>query len=445
MTTASRRRLVLFTLSFTIVSLATGVVYGWPALRRNLIETGQLSEEALAGIFTAGASSVQGGRFITGVARDAFGTKRTVCVILAIFIAGTLTIAFAGPNDAVALGCGMFMLGLGSGAQLCVQPVSGLFPEHSSMCMASLSGAFQISGTVFLVLLLSGDRSQTFSSYAVVIFCLLLCSAWLLPYGTSFVLESDSVGVAPEEEESATPSTPAATAQTTAAIAERKEGASNGTTKMEQLQSKEYAALLLWFSVVTTPAQYFVLSIGYQLELRGDSDGAYMRIFIMIYALGAPISPLFGMFADNFGLGVSHALSASFLATAFGCLALPYSWPISLQIIGFVCYSIGRLSIWGMFFSNVGRRFGYKNYGWLAGLGLLVSAVVNLLQYPLFTLALDGYVRAVNLVLVSALILTFPYALWLQSIEQQETVGALPNRVGSGAEKSCSVAPHVAP
>jgi LAT3 family solute carrier family 43 protein 3 len=35
----------------------------------------------------------------------------------------------------------------------------------------------------------------------------------------------------------------------------------------------EYIGLLLWFTVVVTPSQYYVLSIGYQLEQKGDAVG----------------------------------------------------------------------------------------------------------------------------------------------------------------------------
>jgi len=419
------------------VSLATGTVYGWPALRRDLIRSGDLSESQLGAIFTAGAWSVQGGRFFAGfktynplvdcavltllhlatagLARDAFGTMRTVIVILTFVIVGTLLIATAGPSDVLSLACGMFMLGLGSGAQLCVQPVAELFPGNPSAFMASLSGAFQISGMVFLVLLSVGTRSGAFKWYAVAVFVLLLFSAWLLPREGSFVATREEEGptvarfvVGCEEELSPRE------------VTERTEGKGNGTTKSGQLQSTEYAALLLWFSIAVTPAQFYVLSIGYQLEFRGDDEGTYMRIFLLIYALGFLVSPLFGMLADKFGMGVSHGLSASFLALALGFLALPYDWPIDLQIAGFIFYSVGRLSVWGMFFSNIGRRFGYENFGLLAGSGLLVSAVVSVLQYPLYTLAINGNLRSVNIGLVVALIATFPYAAWLRNIEIRE-------------------------
>jgi hypothetical protein len=39
-------------------------------------------------------------------------------------------------------------------------------------------------------------------------------------------------------------------------------------TRKEIMMSSEYIGLLLWFSVIVTPGQYYVASIGYQLEQK---------------------------------------------------------------------------------------------------------------------------------------------------------------------------------
>jgi hypothetical protein len=71
-----------------------------------------------------------------------------------------------------------------------------------------------------------------------------------------------------------------------------------------------------------------------------------------------------------------------------------------------------------MFFSNIGMRFGYANYGTLAGLGLLISGAVSLLQYPLIALAVDGKAAAVNIGLAVGLLALFPYFIWLHQREK---------------------------
>ena len=55
--------------------------------------------------------------------------------------------------------------------------------------------------------------------------------------------------------------------------------------------------------------------------------------------------------------------------------------------------------IFTAFFTNLGKRFGFINYGTLAGLGLIVSAILSLLpRYPLISLATTGNASLVNFV-----------------------------------------------
>jgi hypothetical protein len=58
---------VLYGLTFVVVSASAGLVYGWPALRRNLLEDdgSTLTENQFGVIFTVGSWSTQGGRFFS--------------------------------------------------------------------------------------------------------------------------------------------------------------------------------------------------------------------------------------------------------------------------------------------------------------------------------------------------------------------------------------------
>ena len=131
-------RIALFALAFVASSLVAGTVYGWPPLRALLLrERGELSEKRLARHFTAGSWSVQGGRFVAGVSRDRVGTRFTCCACLAFVVGGALALGASEATNDAALTLGMFGLGLGSGVQLCVQPVAALFPESASTVMSS--------------------------------------------------------------------------------------------------------------------------------------------------------------------------------------------------------------------------------------------------------------------------------------------------------------------
>jgi MFS family permease len=183
-------------------------------------------------------------------------------------------------------------------------------------------------------------------------------------------------------------------------------------TAIKQIKTLEYIMLCTWFSFCLVPLQYYVGSIGFfQLEAKGD-DGFYTDLFSITYAGATVVAPLGGYLADRYGLGITQGLATYLTATSLFILA---SDRISLngQILGLVAYGMGRMFIFGMYFSNNGKRFGYTNYGTLVGLGLLISAIVSLIQYPLIALAAEGKAAAVNIACGATLLSLFPYFVWL--------------------------------
>lgn len=432
-------------------------VYGWPALRRDLIKEGGLTEKQLGAVFTCGAWSVQGGRFAAGLIRDALGTKRTACGCLLCVLLGAVLVATVASDNFAGLALGMLFLGLGSGAQLCIQPVTGLFPENASAAMATLSGAFQISGLVFLVC--SGiaragaDRLGAYLAFAACV-CVLLALSWVyLPYGFKFTIDDESRDERRDESKGATRRTvdrdeEAAVSDAAVVLKETSgEASSDGKegegddgkvqtstaavavaprkpppplshlTRRGQLLSDEYIALLAWFSVCVTPAQYYVLSIGWQLERKGDDAGDYTRAFVILYAASAALAPIGGAVADKHGVGFAQGLATALTGCSFVVLL---SDSLPAQIAGMTLYSVGRLFVFALFFSNIGRRFGFAHYGTLVGFGMLTSAVLSMLQYPMFTLAIDESVDWVNASCAVAIAGCLPYTAWLSRRERGE-------------------------
>ena len=104
-------------------------------------------------------------------------------------------LALSDPSNAIALAVSLFALGLGSGVQLCVQPVAGLFPNNAGSVLSSLSGAFQISGLVFLALCNpSNNRLASFLGFAACLLVLTVMAAFLLPEGKSFLVQQEEKG-----------------------------------------------------------------------------------------------------------------------------------------------------------------------------------------------------------------------------------------------------------
>jgi LAT3 family solute carrier family 43 protein 3 len=392
-------------------------VYGWPALRRDLMREGGLTEKQLGAVFTCGAWSVQGGRFLVGLARDAYGTRVTACSCLILVVLGSTLVATCASDDFPGMCVGMLFLGMGSGAQLCVQPVTDLFPERASTAMATLSGAFQISGLVFLVCSGIGGagagRLGAYLTHVAFVAALFVVAARALPAGKSFQLERE------EETDETEKIADARGAAREASPAPGEPRHFHKRSRRDLMMSDEYIGLLVWFSVVVTPSQYYVLSIGYQLEQKGDADGEYTRAFTLLYGFSAVFAPLGGAVADRFGVGFAQLVATVLTAASLFALLSP---SLPLQIPGIAAYSVGRLFIFAMFFSNIGRRLGFVHYGALVGTGMLTSAAVSMLQYPLFTAGLEGRsaLDAVNGGCAAAVTACVPYTAWLWKREMRE-------------------------
>jgi len=462
----------LLAFSFIVTSLVSGLVYGWPNLRRNLIQEGtSLTENELGAIFTVGSWSTQGGRFLTGIARDRFwGTRRTAAFCVASAAGGIVGLAFAGKNDSMVFAISLFLVGLGSGAQLCVQPVAGLFDDrfHGTI-LASLSGAFQISGLVFLVLMtFTIDRRKSLGSFAIFLFSLALVAVKVLPK-KNFSKKSEEVSRDVEEvqvvdteverhehskqgilsnvsrSEDGDTSKPMEMDEdpdkngANGAIVDTNEGSSenpinvsseyigNAGNKsqdkelLDLIKTWEYVLLVLWFSVELIPLQYYVAAIGFQLERMGDDSGFYTSMFSIIYASSALFAPLLGKIADFFGVACGQALATILSSLSLFILSFEESIPLDGHIAGMACYGIGRMMIFGMFFTNVGKRFGYTHFGTLAGLGLIISALFSLFQYPLIASAAAGNEKVVNIACGTImLVLGLPYCFWLIQRERND-------------------------
>jgi LAT3 family solute carrier family 43 protein 3 len=188
---------------------------------------------------------------------------------------------------------------------------------------------------------------------------------------------------------------------------------------LDQMKSVEFILLTAWVSISLAPLQYFVGSIGFQLEEKGDDDGFYTNLFSITYAAGIVVAPVGGYLVDNLGLGIAQGVAT--ILSAFSLFILASNLPLNAQIVGFVAYGAGRMFVFSMHFANVGKRFGYVNFGTLSGVGLLASALVSLVQYPLIALAVDGNASTVNMVCGFVLLGLLPYCVWLNRRERAGT------------------------
>jgi len=394
----------------------------------------------------------------------------------------------------------MFLVGMGSGAQICLQPVANLFePNVQGKILSTLSGAFQISGLVFLVLTSIGGHSGgngngdglkiSFGVFGGILMTLAGIAMVVLPRkhftrrvglmgvdtveGVAIMDDDDKMEEIVEKEHilcsdngisgdvsavdignggTALEVVGAQTGNTCSPIVfvESNDGTDNGTSHvlevitkpsfntpigdganddddinissslMNQLKTAEYIWLVIWFSTIIIPLQYYVATLGYHMEQKGDADGRYTNFFPIIYASSAIASPFIGKIIDLYGLGVSQGVATG-LCTVSLFIMSSDSISLKAQVVGMVFYGTGRMMVFASLFSNVGKRFGYWNYGTLCGFALLVSGIVSLLQYPMIaavTSTSDGSDGRNNSQIVNVgcgigMIILLPYCIWL--------------------------------
>jgi LAT3 family solute carrier family 43 protein 3 len=419
-----QRKSLLLIFSFITAALSAGLVYGWPALRRSLVtnEHTTLTESQLGLIFTVGSWSTTGGRFFVGLARDRIsGTRTTACVCLLASLGGVIGLAFCGENNAIGLTISLFCIGIGGGATLCLQPVAGLFPlELQGSILATIGGMDQMSGVIFLILIaISSNRRESFGPYAVVLGLLLLVAYKMLPK-EHFVKWEENANIE-NEASSEKDIEDNADSQTGT-----EDSISNYVAPMDmpnvadQIKSCEHSVLLLWLSIQVIPLQYYVASIGFQMERKGDDDGTYTNVFTLLFVFAAIAAPLIGKFIDVTGLGIAQGVGTTLLSVSLIFLELG-SIPLWAHVFGMVCYIMARMMIFAAYFTNLCKRFGFTNFGTLAGLGMTVTAIASLFQYPLISLAATGNHSLVNF--ASGAVaggLGLPYCYWLWRREKAE-------------------------
>lgn len=419
------KRILLVVYAFVSVSLASGVIYGWPALRLELqrVEGNVLTEKDLGFAYTMGTWSVTGGRFVTGLLRDRFlGTRIVASLCLLASALGFLGIAIYDPTKEQTtrsmLSLGLVAMGFGSGITSCVYPIASLFPKASASIFVSLAGAFHVSALFFWALTMSDTYQVNFAAFAGVILFLAFTALLLLPQGNTFS------GNAIEERRGRNDREASAQVEANNGTNEEQQhpimsiAPPPSPTAWEQMCSTEYLLLLMWFSVLATPLHYFIGILGWELERKGDDDGFYTDLYLYLYAGSAVLTPVLGSLADHLGVALVEGLATLLAATALLVLASAQS--LQVLTIALFCHATGLLFDYGIYYAHLGTRFGYSNYGTLTGIGLLVSSLISLVQLPLMMISIQGYSKAVNLMSGLAILATLPYCYWLYRKERRE-------------------------
>uniref|UniRef100_A0A8C9JR61 Solute carrier family 43 member 3 n=1 Tax=Panthera tigris altaica TaxID=74533 RepID=A0A8C9JR61_PANTA len=405
-------------------------------------------DERFSLIFTLGSFMNNFMTFPAGYIFDRF--KTTVARLIAIFLytSATLTIAFISADSAFLLFLAMPMLTVGGILFLITNlQVGNLFGKHRSTIITLYNGAFDSSSAVFLIIKLLYE--QGISLKASFIF-LSVFSAWhvgrtflLMPRGhIPYPVPSNySYGLCSgndaREEEKKTAESEKLELQSKESLPAKEEALGPGKQQEPRsfwsyALSQRFAWHLVWLSVIQLWHYLFIGTLNSLLTSLAKGDralvSAYTNAFAITQFFGVLCAPWNGLLMDRLkqkyqkeakstgSSAMTVALRSavpSLALTSLLCLgfALCASVPIlPLQYVTFILQVISRSFLYGGNAAFLTLAFPAEHFGKLFGLVMALSAIVSLLQFPIFTFIkgpLQNDPLYVNVMLVLATVLTF--------------------------------------
>lgn len=405
-------------------------------------------DERFSLIFTLASFMNNFMTFPTGYIFDRF--KTTVARLIAIFFytSATLTIAFTSADSALLLFLAMPMLTVGGILFLITNlQIGNLFGKHRSTIITLYNGAFDSSSAVFLIIKLLYEQGISLRASFIFISA---CSVWhvgrtflLMPRGHipyplppnySYGLCSGR-GSRKEEKKTAEPEN--RELQSNECLSSK--GESTGPRQQQKLRSfwsyafsRRFAWHLVWLSVIQLWHYLFIGTLNSLLTNLAGGDrtqvSTYTNAFAITQFFGVLCAPWNGLLMDRLKqryqkeaqrTGSSTAAAALFSAvpslalTSLLCLgfALCASIPVlPLQYVTFILQVVSRSFLYGGNAAFLTLAFPSEHFGKLFGLVMALSAIVSLLQFPIFTLIkgpLQNNPLYVNVMLLLATLLTF--------------------------------------
>lgn len=428
------RKWVLVCTAAGHVILASGVVYGWTALRPLLTRAGYLNAggdeaqaAALSGVATAGIAANALCKLPLGLVMDSFGPRITAVLGCLMMIAGALLIALGPKQSFSAIGGGYFLLGTsGPFIQMPCFPFSNLFPENRSTVLSLLITCFELSTGVFVIFNELYFHAQVhvetlFLGYAALAVAMALSAALLWPdYTEDTLVEYHSE--ADEEEATAQLYRPqsgtcleGSTEESNGSDEHRAVHWQNTQQRSDDDDGSSYCEavpsmwLLPWwrqmatreFTYVSAFLMIHVFRQGFTLttmlsQLLHFFPDVHLACrladtFSLFLPLGFLPILLFTSSGANAYLLNRPALSfvvATLISMAWGLLFLTPTVPAYIAI--FVIFPVARQFVYSTFFAYSVSVFGYDSFGRISGMACTLAGLTQFAQLPLIRLIKEG-------------------------------------------------------
>eukprot|EP01113_Clastostelium_recurvatum_P034784 TRINITY_DN4764_c0_g1_i4.p1 TRINITY_DN4764_c0_g1~~TRINITY_DN4764_c0_g1_i4.p1 ORF type:complete len:494 (-),score=93.11 TRINITY_DN4764_c0_g1_i4:915-2396(-) len=377
------------------IGLTAGIVMGWPAFQRLLIDNNVYSNLCTEGqapcnaqvlqmnsIYDAGIFANTGSPVLTGVILDRFGPKRTNIISSILFIAGCAVLSCALKFGMNIYAVGYGLLGFsGPGIYVSLFHLCNLVPEYQGSVLSGFSGIFTISSFVFNLFEIVLSRGLFSLSLMSLFLVFAVCLSPLLLIGW-FIWPHAPIGAQ-------TPETEPLLANVNDEYHDLSSGKHHLSTLplVEQVRSPLFWLMTLWILAGSFPGVFFSGTV----DVMFVGDQKYLStLFNYIWALGFVCVPLLGLVIDKTGMHVALIITTTIMLS-FCTLAIFATQSPILAIICFVCASVGTVFHWGCFYSYIGKTFGFVSMGKIVGINSLFVAASTLLQYPLLWLTFNKF------------------------------------------------------
>jgi len=377
--TLYRDRYKLWAAAFIQVAFLAGATYGFVNLEKILVRDGYWTDDASTEemnfglVYTVGSWCNKAGKLFIGVYLDRFGVKVTTvagCIMCAI---GLVFCAISTTSYNLVYPAFILVSLGGPAIQLGTQTISDLF-TNKAMVMSSLTWSLQLSTLWFMVvnvLNIEGiNETLLFMCYATIAAVLGIQCWWIYPW------KFKSAKRLQEEDQCPVTGWEVARQSMLITTGRYPEDFLETGSLWQMMFSIDYILLNCWFSGHILYLEFWVMTVGTQTELMtGENmDEQFTIALCTVSSFGIII----GLAMDIYGFSIVVLANIAFSMGASFCITSP---KIVVQWLGFILYVLSRVTTSGLFFSFIGINFGFRYFGTLTGVCILISSCISLLQY----------------------------------------------------------------
>lgn len=402
---------------------ATGVIFGYAALKPVLVRQGVYSElcteeEKQRGVwvcekqdlrlnfmFTLSAVITNTIALPVGMLMDRAGPRFASLLGAFFFLCGNIVFGIGIENthiDTYYVGFVLLALG-GPLIFLSSFHLSNAFPANSGLVLSFISGSFDASSVPYLIYneAFPDISLRTFFwSYTIIPVLLVIFQLTIAPHST-YEREHSKAPTRTDEE------TVEATSPETLVEHEESDrivGMMFGKSATEQILSGWWILITIFLCVYMTRINFFIQTVASQmlwyLEQRDDAIRLVTTFTVLLPLAGAiGITPV-GVLLDRGGIFVA-SIVVLFMGIAFGIFGIMRSYAAQLVSIGMLVFL--RPLMYTFVGDYCGKVFGYGTFGTVYGLANSIAGIFGLILRPIDLLLkskLHGDYTPPNLVLL---------------------------------------------